>query len=79
MTRIIDGNKRLQNAPEYTRKGMKKDMLHYASIPNALIIKWKQELGVDVFDRGHRKKVFQLLNSPEYKYLKTTELTHNEG
>lgn len=76
VTPIIDANKRAQNAPELTRKGIKKDMIHYASIPNTVILKWRQELGVDVFNHDHRKKVFSLLNDPEYKYLKTTTLNH---
>jgi len=73
---LLDGNKRLANDRDITKKGIKNDMWHYASIPNALILKWKEELGVDVFDKNDRKKVFKLLNSPEYKYLKTTDLTH---
>lgn len=76
--RILDGNKRLQNAPEITRKGIKKDMIHYASIPNVLVVKWKHEKGIDVFNPEHRKKLFRLLNDPEYAYLKTTTL-HHEG
>lgn len=75
---LLDGNKRLQNSDDYTRKGMKKDMLHYASIPNTLIIKWKNELGIDVFSKEHRSRLFKLLNSPEYRYLKTTNLKHEE-
>ena len=73
---IIDGNKRLANDDSITAKGIKNDMWHYASIPNALIVKWKQELGVDVFNKNHRKRVFRLLNSPEYRYLKTTSKHH---
>lgn len=79
VTSIIDGNKRLANDPQITRDGIKNDMLLYASIPNTLIVKWKQELGLDVFNKAHRNRLFKLLNSPEYKYLKTTTLTHNES
>ncbi len=53
------------------------DMLHYASVPNSVILKWQLEKGVDVFNTKHRKKVFKLLNDPEYRYLKTTSITHN--
>lgn len=75
---ILDANKRLASATDLTRKGIKKDMLHYASIPNTLVVKWKQEKGVDVFNPNHRKRLFELLNDPEYKYLKTTHITHAE-
>jgi hypothetical protein len=73
---LLERNKKLANNTDRTKKGMKKDWWHYASIPNILIIKWKNELGVDVFDHNHKKKVFELLNSPEYRYLKTTHAKH---
>lgn len=73
---ILDGNKRLANNEGLTQRGIKADMWHYATIPNALIVKWKQELGLDVFDQSQRKRVFKLLNSPEYRYLKTTTKHH---
>jgi len=77
VSRILDRNKELSVNTDRTKKQIKNDMVHYASIPNTLILKWKQELGVDVFDTKHRKKVFKLLNDPEYRYLKTTTITHN--
>ena len=77
VTSLIDANKRLQNNEDLTRKGIKKDMLHYASVPNGVILKWKQELGVDLFNPHHRKKVFSLLNHPDYKFLKTTNIVHD--
>lgn len=73
---ILSANRDLANNDELTARGIKKDMWHYATIPNILIQKWKQEKGVDVFDKAHRKKVFSLLNSPEYAYLKTTRKHH---
>jgi hypothetical protein len=75
---ILDANKRLANNDSLTRKGIKNDMLHYATIPNTLIVKWKQENGVDIFNPDHRGKMFRLLNHPDYKYLKTTTITHAE-
>lgn len=42
-----------------------------ASIPMAIIEKWKNELGVDVFDPDHLPAVRRLLNSSEYLYLRT--------
>ena len=73
---ILDETAMLRNCDEYSRDGIKNDMWHYATIPNIVIQKWKQEKGVDVFDKAHRKKVFSLLNSPEYAYLKTTRKHH---
>jgi hypothetical protein len=59
----------------YTRKGIKNDLWHYAHVPNATILKMKQEDGVDLFDKNDAKRVFELLNT-KYKRLKTTEKVH---
>jgi len=42
-----------------------------ASIPMAIVEKWRNEKGVDVFNPDHMPKVRQLLNSNEYLYLRT--------
>ena len=76
VSRILDQNKALANDSDRSKKQVKDDMLHYASIPNSVILKWQLEKGVDVFNTKHRKKVFKLLNDPEYRYLKTTNLKH---
>ena len=76
MTAIIEANKALQNSDSFTRKGIKAGWWEYANIPNILIEKWKNELGVDVFNKDHQKKVYSLLNQPEYRYLKTTTKMH---
>lgn len=55
--------------------GIKRDFWHFASIPPVVIMKLRFEHGVDVFNRNHQKKLFQLLNT-DYKYLKTTNLMH---
>lgn len=73
---ILDANKRLANDQSASRKGIKNEMWHYATIPNVVALKWKLELGVDIFDPSHRKAMFRLLNQPEYAYLKTTTLKH---
>lgn len=43
-----------------------------ADVPNIVVEKWMRELGVNIFDRNHAKKVQQLLNSNEYSYLRTS-------
>jgi hypothetical protein len=42
-----------------------------ASIPMAIVEKWKNELGVDVLNPDHLPAVRRLLNSSEYLYLRT--------
>ena len=73
---ILDANKELANLPDVTAQGIKKGWWHYATIPNIVIEKWLNELGVDVYNKHHEKEVFKLLNQPEYRYLKTTAKMH---
>jgi len=73
---ILEDNKLLQNNPEYTKHGFKNEFWHYGSIPIVLIEKWLNEEGLDVFNKNHSKRMFQKLNSPEYKYLRSTDKIH---
>jgi hypothetical protein len=73
---ILDANKALQNDDQLTRDGIKKGWWHYAQIPNIIIEKWLNEHGVDIYNKDHEKKVYSLLNQPEYRYLKTTTKMH---
>ena len=72
----LELNKALANDPEYWAKGVKAGLAHYAHIPNSIVTKWLIEDGVNVLDRNDERKVYRLLNSPEYKYLKTTTKMH---
>lgn len=60
-----------------TQRGIKNDLWHYARVPNIVILEMKQKHGVDFFDRNHKKRVFELLNT-EYKWCKTTDKNHTE-
>lgn len=73
---ILELNKREANDTDLTKRGIKNDWWRYAMIPNIIIEKWLNELGVNVYDKNHEKKVFELLNRPEYRYLKTTTKMH---
>lgn len=72
----LDCSQALANDPQYTRDGMKREWLHYAHIPTAIQLKWLYEKGVDLFKKDHQKKIWQLVNDPEYRKLKTTHLYH---
>ncbi len=74
---MMDGNKEMANDNDFSKQGIKKDWWKYATIPNVLILKWKNELGVDIFNKDDKKKMFALLNSPEYRFLKTTSMRHD--
>lgn len=68
----VEASRSLQNDEDYTRKGMKNDMLHYAHIPSGVLMEWFAQ-GVDINDR---KALIKMVNKPEYAYLKTTNLVH---
>lgn len=76
-TPIIDANKRAQIETD-AKAQMKNDWIHYASVPNVLIMKWKQEHGVDFFKREDWPRVMALINSREYRDgVKATTITHD--
>ena len=73
---LLDANKSLANNDDLTKRGIKDGWWHYFTIPNIVIEKWLNEFGVDVYNKDHQKKVYSLLNQPEWKYLKTTAKMH---
>ena len=72
---LIDHCKRVANEG-LKDQGIKEGWWHYASYPAIIIEKWMNEYGVNVFDKDHKKKVLELTNRPEYRYLKTTTKMH---
>lgn len=73
---LLDQNKALANDTDRTSKGIQKGWWQYASIPNIVIEKWRNEHGIDLFKKEHWNAVFKKLNDPEYRYLKTTAKWH---
>jgi hypothetical protein len=69
-------NDKYRNDPEYSKKGIKNDMWHYACVPNIIIERWMLEHGVNLFDKNHEAAVWRLINSPEYRRFKLTEKIH---
>jgi hypothetical protein len=66
---ILELNKALATSGDgYTPS---REMRRAASIPFAIVEKWRNELGVDVLNPDHMPKVRQLLNSSEYAFLRT--------
>jgi hypothetical protein len=70
---ILEANKAKQSAGRdyYARD---KDMWRVASIPILIQYKWLIEHGVDVHKEDHWPGVKRLLNSSDYRYLKTAEV-----
>lgn len=65
----LERNKRWANGGNRPTEG---SMCKVASIPNVVVAEW-MKMGVNLFDKNHQGKVASLLNSPEYRYLKTTD------
>lgn len=70
----LEHSRRLQNDPEHWKKGVKNEMAHYAHIPNILLEVWANQ-GVDINDN---QALFDMVNKPEYAYLRTTT-AHESG
>lgn len=73
---VIELNKEMQKSSDFTKKGIGRDFWLYASIPVEVQLDWLINKGVDILNKDHAKKVFQLVNDPEYRHLKTTEKHH---
>jgi hypothetical protein len=48
-----------------------RDFRRAAAIPDVIILKWRNEHGVDLFDRNHWPAVKRLLNDPDWRWLRT--------
>lgn len=69
---IVDFNKSCQRS-NLKEIGKKQDMMLFARVPNAVIMKWKQDHNIDVFKKEDLPKIEKLLQSREYKYLRTVD------
>lgn len=66
---IIENNKRQYNDGDgYTPS---RDMRKVASIPLIVLEMWKNEKGINWMDKNDWPKIKQLLNDPDWRYLRT--------
>lgn len=72
VTQNLEYSRQLQNDDAYWKAGVKSEMAHYAHIPNVLLERWANE-GVDINDND---ALFEMVNKPEYAYLRTTTKRH---
>ena len=73
---ILERNKALQKSDDFSKQGIKQEFWKYAEIPVEVQLDWLLNKGIDVYNEDHKKKVFALVNDPEYKHLKTTSGYH---
>lgn len=67
---ILDRNRALQNEDDRGWSASR-ELRRAASIPDIIVLKWRNEYGIDVFNRDHWPAVKRLLNDPEWRYLRT--------
>jgi len=72
VTTALDVTNDLRNDDDYWKTGVKNSYAHYASIPAILLEKWTRE-GVNINDS---QALLDMVNKPEYAYLKVTRKTH---
>lgn len=70
----LEWSKGLQRDEAYSKKGMKKEMWHYAHIPNNVLADWKISKGIDINDT---KAILAEVNKPENAYLRVTTKKHS--
>lgn len=63
---ILDANRDAAN----DATGPMGEMVHVASIPVSVQLKWFVEKGVDVLNPDHQTAVARLLDDPDWRYLK---------
>ena len=71
--------KSLANDESYSKMGIKESLWHYATIPDAVLLKLWFEHGINPYaalDKSDERKLFSLLNS-EFRDFKTTTKHHN--
>ena len=72
---ILDHATRIRNDPTISDKGIKQDFWLYAVLPPVIIMDLKIRLGIDVFNRDHQKRLFEVINR-DYPHLKATQKRH---
>ena len=66
----LDANKAAHN----DASGPMGDMVHVASIPVSVQLKWMVEKGVDVLNPDHKQAVAKLLDDPDWRFLKVRNI-----
>jgi hypothetical protein len=74
VSHILDKCKALRNETDYSKIGIKKDMWHYCTIPEEVIVELRNK-GIDIYRREDHPRMFAEINS-NYPHLKCTDLTH---
>lgn len=74
VTGFLDHMQKLRNDPEYSKKGIKEDWWHYASIPEVVQIHLLNK-GFKLDGKDNLKDLMKEINS-NYPYLRATDKWH---
>ena len=67
----LEANRALANADDRGFVSGARELRRAASIPNAVVLKWLVEEGIDVMNPDHWPAVRRKLNDPEWRHLRT--------
>lgn len=70
---VLDANKEQQNHGKRPGALDAPWLRHVARIPPVIIVKWLNEYGVNFYDENHWPAVQRMLNSSEWKWLRTDD------
>lgn len=70
---ILNHNKKLQNDTGYASRGKKAEWFHFATVPVQVLYKFLVEHNLDYRNEDDLKKIERLLQSNEYRYLRTAD------
>lgn len=73
---VLEFNRSLANDSEITKTGIKNEFWRYASIPAIVQVKLMAEKGINIWKREHGNRLSQVLEDPDYRYLKCTSKRH---
>ena len=71
---ITDHNKAAANEGKWGRNPDKSEFRQVAQIPIVVQMDWLTKKGIDVYNRDHWPAVKRMLNSNEWRYLRTNEV-----
>ncbi len=79
VTPTVNFTQSLANDTSYTNMGIRESMWHYATIPDAVLLKLWFEDGINPYsalEKSDERKLWNLLNT-KYKIFKTTTKNHS--
>lgn len=71
---LLDRLKAMRNDEDYSRKGIKNDLWHYATIPATVEMEMRKK-GIDIYDKNATKAILKEINQ-NYPWLKSTTKRH---